>query len=615
MALGKGIPVINGFDLNSKLPLDSRTVADTKENMNKLVTDGSVGDGQLCYCKADKKLYVLKEGAWSEVGEGGGGGQAMFDIFQYVDDETMTMTEEGYNLLYDGLRSGKYAGIVFGYWNAYPICIDDTYSLRFQYINFEPDSPNDIYKMLIIDKNTKKISGLPWDEGSQNAYMYLAFYTKPYIEGGTSSLPYYNAETSEQQNLTIGDGLAIENGVLKATGGSGGSSKIWYELPSLFFLENITQEQFDEIKNLALQNQLAGINCAGLYCPLIFYNDGQNITFFYPWYENDIFTAQLIILNTDLSVKKTPYSTITLPQTAPTSQLIPSITTSNTQQNLTIGNGLEIKNGALQATGGGGGGKSVPPTLNLVDLDSGDFNVRTTITEEEKTNLENGLYNQVIFPGSILDLSDFLLFMPSKLIGDKSFSVNSFAQFNCVMNNDTITINALSLYSYSFGAKDTSGNYPITIEKSMDIPIGGSGGSGGGDIWYEISSISNSTITQDQYNELTNLINADKLAGIRVNNEGYFTLFTAIDGNYIFVGYNMSIGLHYANISPDLSTKESYTQLVMFNEKPTSQVIPSFSPIHNAQENLTIGDGLTIENGVLKATGSGGSNVTVTFED
>ena len=72
MALGKGIPVINGFDLNSKLPLDSRAVVDTTEEMNALVTNGSVGDGQLCYCKADKKLYVLKDGVWSEVGGGGG---------------------------------------------------------------------------------------------------------------------------------------------------------------------------------------------------------------------------------------------------------------------------------------------------------------------------------------------------------------------------------------------------------------------------------------------------------------------------------------------------------------------------------------------------------------
>lgn len=77
MALGKGIPVINGFDLNSKLPLDSRAVADTKEEMNALVTNGSVTDGQLCYCKADKKLYVLKDNVWSEVGGGGGGGSEL----------------------------------------------------------------------------------------------------------------------------------------------------------------------------------------------------------------------------------------------------------------------------------------------------------------------------------------------------------------------------------------------------------------------------------------------------------------------------------------------------------------------------------------------------------
>ena len=271
----------------------------------------------------------------------------MFDITQYVDDN-MIMTEEGFNLLYNGLKSGKYAGIVFGYYNAYPICIDDAYPLRFQYINFEPSSTNDIYKMLIIDRHTLKISGLPGDEGNQDDFMYSAFYTKPFIEGGTSSIPCYNAETSEQQNLTIGDGLTIENGALKATGGGSGSSKVWYELPSLFFLENITQEQFDAIKNLVLQNQLAGINGAGIYCPLTFYNDGRDINFFYPWYENDIFTAYIVRLNADLSVKKIPYSTITLPQTAPTSQLIPSITTSNEQQNLTVGDGLKVENGVLK---------------------------------------------------------------------------------------------------------------------------------------------------------------------------------------------------------------------------------------------------------------------------
>ena len=321
-----------------------------------------------------------------------GGGQAMFDIFQYVDDN-MIMTEEGFNLLYDGLKSGKYAGIVFSYWNAYPICIDDTYPLRFQYINFEPESPDDIYKILTIDRHTFKISGLPWDEENQNIFAYSAFYTKRSLESTTNTIPC--STSTGQQNLTIGDGLTIENGVLKTTGGGGsGSSKVWYELPSLFLLENITQEQFNEIKNLVLQNQLAGINCAGLYCPLTFYNDGQNIAFFYPWYENDIFTAYIIRLDADLSVKKITYSTITLPQNTPTSQVIPSITTSNEQQNLTIGNGLEIKDGALQATSSG---------FNIFD-NAFSIGVAENINEETLTLTEIGLnkINNMFANGKLL---------------------------------------------------------------------------------------------------------------------------------------------------------------------------------------------------------------------
>ena len=105
MALGKGIPLINGFDLNSKLPLDSRAVADTKEEMNALVTNGSVGDGQLCYCKADKKMYVLKDGVWSEVG--GGGGKSVpptLNIMDFSNGEIKTsVTEEEKNNLNNGL--------------------------------------------------------------------------------------------------------------------------------------------------------------------------------------------------------------------------------------------------------------------------------------------------------------------------------------------------------------------------------------------------------------------------------------------------------------------------------------------------------------------------------
>ena len=64
--------LINGKIPSKQLPSEVNLTADTLEDMNKLVTDGSVGDGQLCYCKADKKLYVLKDNVWSEVGGGGG---------------------------------------------------------------------------------------------------------------------------------------------------------------------------------------------------------------------------------------------------------------------------------------------------------------------------------------------------------------------------------------------------------------------------------------------------------------------------------------------------------------------------------------------------------------
>ena len=126
----------------------------------------------------------------------------------------------------------------------------------------------------------------------------------------------------------------------------------------------------------------------------------------------------------------------------------------------------------LEDAGIGGGGKSVPPTLNLFDLTTGG--VRTTITEEEKTNLENGLYNQVMFPG--LTANEIQAFVPSKLVGDKSFDSDSFVQFDCVIGGDGPTISALSIYGYSLGAKDTNGNYPITITKTMEIPVGDSGG-------------------------------------------------------------------------------------------------------------------------------------------
>ena len=43
------------------------------------------------------------------------------------------------------------------------------------------------------------------------------------------------------------------------------------------------------------------------------------------------------------------------------------------------------------------GGASVSPCLNLMDFSGESPVVRTSITEEEKTNLEKGLYNSVLY--------------------------------------------------------------------------------------------------------------------------------------------------------------------------------------------------------------------------
>lgn len=60
------------LEQKTKSELDKKTeninlTADTLEDMNKLVTKGSVGDGQLCYCKEDKQIYVFKNNTFRKM--------------------------------------------------------------------------------------------------------------------------------------------------------------------------------------------------------------------------------------------------------------------------------------------------------------------------------------------------------------------------------------------------------------------------------------------------------------------------------------------------------------------------------------------------------------------
>ena len=113
------------------------------------------------------------------------------------------------------------------------------------------------------------------------------------------------------------------------------------------------------------------------------------------------------------------------------------------------------------------GGKSVPPTLNLIDFENDDL-VRTTITEEEYNNLENGLYNQVLYATE----SSFSMFSPSKLFSlDEEYA---FTQLKISFNADeTISYSSMVVNTITIGEKNTSNEYPITVteEETMDPSI------------------------------------------------------------------------------------------------------------------------------------------------
>ena len=142
------------------------------------------------------------------------------------------------------------------------------------------------------------------------------------------------------------------------------------------------------------------------------------------------------------------------------------------QENIEIGDNLTLTDGKLSAAGGG---KSVPPTLWLIDLDN--LEARTTITEEEYNNLKNGLYNQVIyFPDT--DYNDAYYISKLIYVFNEFYFVQCHGVYDDTLNCDKIV--SLIDYRVTIGEKDTSGNYPITIEKEDVIPFGSGGSDGSG---------------------------------------------------------------------------------------------------------------------------------------
>ena len=130
----------------------------------------------------------------------------------------------------------------------------------------------------------------------------------------------------------------------------------------------------------------------------------------------------------------------------------------------------------------GGGGASVSPCLNLLSPDT--QSVRTSITEEEKNNLDKGLYNSILyFDESAGPLGFISTYFPEPLT---SFNDNiKFSIFNFTADEatETITITGSSIYSIIIDVpnKNEDGTYPIYIRKMTEAPFSGGGGGGSAD--------------------------------------------------------------------------------------------------------------------------------------
>ena len=124
----------------------------------------------------------------------------------------------------------------------------------------------------------------------------------------------------------------------------------------------------------------------------------------------------------------------------------------------------------------GGSGASVSPCLNLMDLET--QSVRTSITEEEKTNFENGLYSQVFYLDASLGENAFIaIYFPEWC--SVAFE-QGFATYAGTFDSDRgiITLTHLNIYKIYFEDKSADGTYPITIDKASELQLGGGGGGG-----------------------------------------------------------------------------------------------------------------------------------------
>ena len=195
----------------------------------------------------------------------------------------------------------------------------------------------------------------------------------------------------------------------------------------------------------------------------------------------------------------------------------------------------------------GGGGASVSPCLNL--LDSETQGIRTSITEEEKNNLDKGLYNSVLyFDESAEPLGFISTFFPEPL-AETEFSI-----FNLTADEATqkITITGSSIYHIEVFDKNEDGTYPISIQKIEELEA--SFGGGGGGAIQEIEAIkSTGGRSRDNRYTLSSTPTSPMFIMKVKNDDGYYIRFTMILQSSLDESEQIYFGCKVGNLS-DMNT-------------------------------------------------------------
>lgn len=184
--------------------------------------------------------------------------------------------------------------------------------------------------------------------------------------------------------------------------------------------------------------------------------------------------------------------------------------------------GFEYDEATNTLKASGGGGASVSPCLNLLDRET--QGIRTSITEEEKNNLDKGLYNSVLyFDESAEPLGFISTFFPEPL-AETEFSI-----FNLTADEATqkITITGSSIYHIEVFDKNEDGTYPISIQKIEELES--TFGGGGGGAIQEIEAIKNTGgRSRDNQYTLSSTPTSPMFIMKVKNDDGYYIRFTMI---------------------------------------------------------------------------------------